>query len=350
MNELNNLNCSSDFTLKIETNYTGILGQYIRFFILFTPCYIVIILQIYEYLILSGKLKEIDDHQSGDFFFLNRLHTLFFSHLKFSLILAFTVSVFQLEKVQIFLADNTIFLKTDFEILSSQSIWLPFIPFLLYWNAYALLSVGTFFISILFAIFSFLFGKILRVPIFKWEISQWLFFLIHLSVTGFACFFSSSLVYCCIFYAEMIRLSAKKPKYSEKKISSSIYLISQSRLVFFYLLLVLNLPSLIVWVKSLESPEMISFYGHYNSIAVSVACSTAFIYIFFYLKDSFGFLKNFFNLNNAIIARLIMFNCSMTLFYSTTSIYRLEFFILIHLVLMLFNSLPSEPSGKVKKE
>jgi hypothetical protein len=350
LNELNNLKCSIDYDLKIVTNYFGILGQYIRFYILFVPCYIVIILQIYDSLILSGKISENEEKVGGDFFILNRSHTLFFSHLKYSLFITLGVFIFQTDFVRKFLANNSLVLQTDFEILNNHSIWLTFVPFLLYWNAYALLSAATFFLSFLFITFSFIIDKVLCLTFLKWNISQKLLSILHLTCTGFICFSSPSLAYCSIFYAEMIRLSVKNPKYSESKLSLSMYWLCQSRLVLFYLILVLNLPSLIVWAKSLESPVVTSFYAHYNPLAITVACVTTFIYFMFYLKDSFILFERIFSLNNGILARLITINCCMTLFYSTVSVYRLQYFILIHLFLTLLNSLAYDSKRKLKKE
>ena len=115
-------------------------------------------------------------------------------------------------------------------------------------------------------------------------------------------------------------------------------MLSQTRLILVYIMLILNLPSLLVWAKSLESADTENLFAPYNPFGIGIACASTLVYLIYYLKSKFSLAEKMFGMSNSLVARLVMLNCLLTVFFSAVSIYRLQYFILVHLMLTSFSS------------
>ena len=152
---------------------------------------------------------------------------------------------------------------------------------------------------------------------------------LHLAFTIAGGIYSSALANVCIFYGEIIKLA-----YFNNNNSS----IKQTRLLLVYLLLVLNLPSVIVWSKSFVSNEIKPMFELKGDNGLLVAC----LNVTLYFINHFKLLNPLNIIHRFLLARLIMFNCLLTIIYSCVNLYRLQYFILVHLFLMSFYSVVVE--------
>ena len=123
-------------------------------------------------------------------------------------------------------------------------------------------------------------------------------------------------------------------------IKISEYFGFKSNLIIFYLSkLVLNLPSVIVWVKSVDVKANINEIQPLHALkgdnGITVAAINTILFLVHYLKRNSEYLKkNILNVSSSVLSKLIMLNCILTVLYSTVSLFRLQYFILIHLCLM----------------
>ena len=101
----------------------------------------------------------------------------------------------------------------------------------------------------------------------------------------------------------------------------------------------LNLPSIIVWVKSVDVNANISEIQPLHVLkgdnGITVAVINTILFVVHYLKRNSEYLnKNVFNVSRSVLSKLIMLNCVLTVLYSSVSLFRLQYFILMHLFLM----------------
>ena len=361
MDELNKNKCIDEHKLELEVNYMAILGQYIRFFMVFVPAFIVAILQFYDFLVVrigTNDMSRYNNDYKSNYMLMNRSNTYFAKHLLFSVLLTFISIVLNSGIVKnVFTQAKISFISNDFILLEKESIWIPFLPFLFYWTAYAILSTASFFISLIYFVYSFILHRII-LNIFgflKSGLVQNLLSVLHLIITICASVFVSSFAHCGIFYAELIRLAANNPRFTENAEKNAknahIHLRaakSQTKMMLFYLVLVLNLPSILVWSKSVESQDVKPLNAISYDSGYLVAIIALIIYVIYVLKDKLNFLNQLFTLNSSLLSVLVWLNCLATVFYSSVNIYRLQYFILIHLFLMVFSSL--RDAEKPKKE
>jgi hypothetical protein len=317
--------------LQIEIHFASILGQFVRFFILFTPAFLAAIIQFYDYKLIKQhtELKE----TNGSFLMLNKLHLNFFSHLIFSILIGLIVFLLQTNVFNDLIVSMRIYIPlNDFQQLEMEGISNNLLPFFLYWTAYGIVSIATAFLSLVIKLLSLLIRNII-LRIFSFlnnRFIQLLLIFLHLAFTIVGGIYSSALANVCIFYGEIIKLA-----YFNSNNSS----IKQTRLLLVYLLLVLNLPSVIVWSKSFASNEIKPMFELKGDNGLLVAC----LNVTLYFINHFKLLNPLLNIiNRFILARLIMFNCLLTIIYSCVNLYRLQYFILVHLFLMSFYSVVVE--------
>ncbi|CAF0981838.1 unnamed protein product [Brachionus calyciflorus] len=326
VSDLSKINVDKDFVneyrISIKFNFIGTLGQFIRFYITYFPAYLVCILQFYDYLYLTKKFEYNDD----SIIFLDHYNSNLKSHLFLSISL---ICLNLLPK----------WLQSDFEILNNENVNFVILPFFLYWSAYVTLTILCFFVTLLSTIISFVIKKILLtfIPILKSDYFIRFLAAIHFIVSFAVGFFSWMLTLCLMFYAEFLTLIFNRQT-----------LINQTSFLLKYILLVLNLPGLIVWTKSLSLNGIKPMSYFFEDCAQLCAIGILLIMIFTKAK-SFPAINKI-NLNSNILSNLIFINLFSTIMYSTISLYRLQYFIIVHLFLMSLRKLDLEELDKMKKE
>ncbi len=338
--------------LEFSIAYMSILGQVVRFFLMFTPAFIIVIVQFFDFLSLKTKLQ---DESFQSYFYLNKVQTLYSSHLMHSLIFNIIIYISQTEIAVQFIAlldpTRSIIPHNDFELLKIEGTFHPLAGFLLYWSAFSIISVASVFLSAILNFLSvFLQRAVLKFFVFfEGAFFQKFLALVHLIVSITMGLYSSTLTHCGLFYGEMIKLAAKNPIYTTKSTHIQ-FCIDQTRLLLVYLLLVLNIPSVIVWAKSLQSNQLAPFYTIMPDSGVNVAAMSIILHQMRYFKHLFK--VTFFDLRSDILAGLVLINSILTILYSSVNIYRLQYFILVHLFLMTFHSVTEKTpsvSDKHKK-
>ena len=348
--------CSMEHYLELDLNLEAILGQFIRFYILFVPAFLVSILQFYDYLILRSSSKE--ENSSISFFFLNKSLTNIWYHIQYSVfinLLIYLIIQFKyVNETYKFIAPIKEFelIQNDFEQLNNESIWFTFLPFVLYWCAYCILSTACFFLSLIFGLYSFILHEVV-FKLFKFlqnQNVQYVLFVFNVIITIVSGFFASTLAYVNIFYANIMRLCVNNPAYQSKSFYK-IFTLEQTRVLLIYLLLVLHLSPLLVWIKSLNSNEIKPLNYISQDNGYYIAAVHLVIHIIYYVKDKISFLGDkLFHLNNNFLANLVILNSILTILYASVNIYRLQYFILLHLGLMIFNSVKNSLTIKSKNE
>lgn len=322
--------------IEIEIAYSSILGQFVRFFLVLAPAFIVSIIQFYDFLAL--RLKDIPDDSYKSYLFLNKVQTFFSYHMMHSLVINILVYVFHSDPIAQLV--NTIdphrsfLIVNDFELMKSEGIFHPCMGFLLYWCAYGLVSLSSYFLSILFNVLSGILNMLFRVfSLFRNEIVQKLLGLCHLLITIVMGLFSSALAHCSLFYGELMRLASDNPVYSLKS-QNRDFSMEQSRLMMTYFLLVLNIPSVIVWTKSLIGSDVKPLYAIMPDCGVQVAVLSVILHQLRYFKRIFK--VRMLDIADQCLAVCVLVNSFVTVLYASVSMYRLQYFILLHLFLMNF--------------
>lgn len=167
---------------------------------------------------------------------------------------------------------------------------------------------------------------------------------LHVLLTCLAMYWASSLAHCSLFYAMVIRLALNNPNYNERMhmFDHLRYLNMQTRYFFHYVLLMLNLPGLIVWVKSLSASgsnvgELVPLRFMMGDSGTFVAGVALGVYVIYSVTEaSYSIKVNYFSLNSIFLALLVAINSVLTVLYATVSIYRLQYFVIVHLFLMCF--------------
>jgi hypothetical protein len=344
--------CSMEHYLELDFNIQAILGQFIRFYILFIPAFLVAILQFYDYIVLRSS--SMDENKNISFFFLNGSLTNFWYHFQYSvfinLIIYLTIQFHYANETYKFInmSQELDMIRNDFEQLNNENIWFSFLPFVLYWSAYSILSTACFFLSLIFSLYSFFLHE-LFFNLFKFlrkQNVQYVLFGLNVIITVVSGYFASTLAYVNIFYANIMRLCTNNPAY-QAKTSYRKFTLEQTRLILTYLLLILHLSPMLVWIKSLNSNEIrpLNYISQDNGYYMAVWHLV--IHIIYYLKDKIPFLRdNLLYFNNNFLANLIMFNSILTILYASVNMYRLEYFVLVHLSIMIFNSVKNSFKSK----
>lgn len=128
------------------------------------------------------------------------------------------------------------------------------------------------------------------------------------------------------------------------------FCVEQTRLLMVYFLLTLNIPSVIIWSKSLKSNEIKPLYTMMPDSGFEVALLSIVLHVFKCLKKSFKLM--IFDMGSEVLACLVLVNSVLTILYASVSLYRLQYFILVHLLIMSFNSIKPGMlvEGKSKKD
>ena len=331
--------CKSDHVVEVKVDYEAVLGQIVRFMLPLTPAFLIAILQFYDFLIL--RTRQDDKPVENSFFILHMFQSQFEKHFLFSLVLNIMIFIFiaQTELLQ----QGVLFLpKNDMGLLKAGGVYHTAMGFILYWCSYGIISVATFFLSIIFNVISFLLHNVFFrfLGFLKYNFVQKQMSFLHLIITVACGVLASALTHCSLFYGEMLRLASINPIYLLPTQSASNHLkfcAHQTRLLFIYLMLILNLPSLIVWTKSLQNNELRPLNTMVIDNGSNIAAITLVIYMINKIKRAVR--CDFFVLNNNLLSWAIMVNIILTIGYSLVNLYRLQYFILMHLFLMSFNSI-----------
>lgn len=316
---LEKLKCDGNYSIEIEFNYFSFLGQLIRFYFVLIPAFLASILQFYDFIISINSNNSSMFKKS--FIFLNKLHLCLWHHLAFSSIV--TLIIYMSNSVQI---------QTDFSLLDQERIYFLLVPFMLYWSAYSLLVISSIFVSVIFKLISSIINKI---NIFQSSVfAQVLMEIFHVIFSIVICVFSSTLAHCSIFYAEVIRSAS-----NSKSLDGLKFLRAQTRLFLLYLILVLNIPSLIVWTRTIGNGEIKPLFSIIGDCGFTTAAMSILILLMYRFKFRFAVLSlKGLSLDKNTLSVLVLVNSIVTVLYATVSLYRLQYFILIHLFLMCLNS------------
>lgn len=338
--------------LEVQISYQAILGQVIRFFFMFTPAFIVAVIQFFDYMTLKAK-KGRDDESFKSYLYLHKLQTLLSYHFMHSLMINLIIFVLQSDGfnqiVTVLDPKREIVLFNDFEKIKAEGIFHPLLGFILYWCAFSVVSLASFFLSGIFNFLSLLIQKFLFkiLSFLRANILHKFFAFVHLIVTMLMGVLATTLTHCGLFYGELIRLASENPVYSLE--SEHIYFcFEQTRLLMIYFLLVLNIPSVIVWTKSLNSNEIRPLFSFMPDSGTSVAVLSIILHQMNYFKRILH--VKLFDLKDEGLAFMVLVNSILTILYSSVNMYRLQYFILMHLFLMNFNSMKTKAQDKPKKE
>ena len=302
--------CSTKYNFQLEISYISILGQLIRFYSLLLPSFLVLLIQFIDYLIIN------EPNLNSKWLILS-LYLAKFKKLTFHMV---CLSVLVLLNVNFF---N---IGTDFEYLQSIDEFIPMIIPILYISSYVIVSISiglyfTIIFSILRKLFSTLFQFIYR-QLNKFN-----------QVSAFNCFviiasglYLPILSHIYVFYIEFISLIASN------KITNKSF----TRLLLLYILVLVKMPALLVWIKDLNSLNF-----EFNDL-IAMAYENNFLDFELVLINFLIYLLNWFNNFNLsqqfvfVLKNLIFLNSCLTLLFSSLNLYRLPYFLFIHLFLMSF--------------
>ncbi len=336
-------NCLPQFTINIS--YSAILGQFVRFYLPLIPAFIVFIIQFYDYLILRTTLP---DNAFNSRFVLEKPQNLIKNHMLHSLVLNAVVYIAQSQTftdlIEFFDPERNYVMLTDFEQLRLEAANHPWLGFIIYWCAFGFISLASYFLSIILNILSFLVhrGAFVLFSVLRSNILQQFISFCHLIATIFSGFICSALAHCSLFYGEILRLAAQNPIYSVGVTSShKNFCIEQTRLLMTYFLLVLNVPSVIVWTKSLKTNEFRPLYSMMNDCGIQVVVLSIFLHQIKHFKAKFKCLRDL-TINSEVLAACVLVNSFLMVVYSAVNLWRLQFFILFHMFLMTFNSVSNQ--------
>jgi hypothetical protein len=348
-------------------SYSASLGQLIRFYATYMPAFLVVLLQFYDYTNLKDAEKTNSDELESRFsanLFLHKSQTNHLRNFIFGFFLTTLVYLSQSNAITTLIEsvdpNRSCFMKTDYDQLNSEDILFPLLPMVLFWCAYALLSLASFFLSILVFFVSFFIQKVLFKLFNFIETNLFSVFLLtaYFLLDIIALYYVSTLAFCFTFYAELIRVAAVNPNFSASvneqnapaSNKSSFYSLRQSRLLFYFILMVLNLIELLVWTKSMQSTQLIQpLRDIIADCGVKFAIANLTIGFIFILKSKSSFLNNFMSLPINLLRKAILINAILAIFYATSHLYRLQYFILIHLFLLTLYS-PKSPHLVIKSK
>lgn len=190
----------SKVQVELEFNYAAMLGQLLRFYAPFVAAFFVAILQLYDVLMLL--LIESRDELYTPRLMLNYFHANYLAHLVYSYLLALVTYLLP-------------YFGNDYELLKTERTDNFLLAFILYWTAYALLNAVSAFSTFNQALISFIVNRIVlpTVSCLNFSLARKLGFFLHFVVTCIACFFSSALTHCILFYTIVIQLAANNPSY-----------------------------------------------------------------------------------------------------------------------------------------
>jgi hypothetical protein len=238
-----------------------------------------------------------------------------------------------------FLNINFFKIGTDFEYLESidEIFGLLIIP-ILYISSYVLvsLSIGLYF-SLIFSIFRKVFSRIFQF-IYR-QMNKYkqlsLFNCIIIIASGL---YLPILSHIYVFYIELISLIS-----SNKNTNKSF-----TRVLMLYILVIIKIPALLVWIKEINSLNL-----DLNEI-IKTVYDNNFLDFDLVLINFIIYLLNWFNFfassrNNSVLKILILLNSCLTMLFSSLNLYRLPYFIFLHLFLMnLYRA--DDNDDKEKKE
>ncbi len=309
----------SIYRIEILVNYSAMLGQFVRFYAICVPAFLVFIVEVYYAISVFFPAKK-EYSYTRHFFLLNTFTVSFLFHLFMSVLIAFLVYIFPV---------NDYF--DDIQDLANSNISFNFvIAFILYWLAYSILNLFSFVLS--FLIFGLNLITFNRVGSLSNNQSRNLTFpIIHLVLTLILGYYMSTLALVSIFIFQLINLARARSKLSIIDRSSLHYL--DAKLVLSFLLIVFNGPGLVVWVKMQEIESIFSLKTM-SSVLGDIGQIAAVFSVFIHILDLFLFDKIIVK-SNQIISKIIKYtlfiNSFLTLVYSLSSFYRLQYFSLVHL-------------------
>ena len=307
---INDEKCSNKYNFQLKISYSSIFGQLIRFYALLLPSFLVIVIQFIDYLIMK------EPSLNSKWFVLSGYLTKFQK---------FTMHVIYLT-FMVFLNLNFFNMRTDFDYLQSidEIFSLLIIP-VLYISSYVLvsLSIGLYF-SLIFSIFRKLFSRVISFiysHVNKYQQLS-LFNCIAIIASGL---YLPILSHVYVFYIELVGLI------TSNKIKNRCF----TRVLVLYILVIIKIPALLVWVKDLNSLNF-----DLNEIIKSVHendfldFDLVIINFVIYVLNWFRFFASY--KNNFILKILILLNSCLTMLFSSLNLYRLPYFIFLHLFLMTF--------------
>jgi hypothetical protein len=326
--DVNQLVCTNGHTFEVKPSFMQSLGQIVRFYLTLMPAFVAFHLQLFSFLNMTTNHSTDAKQYKKHFLILNACQTDFRRLLNFGLVLTLLgVLCTRIAKFQ-----------TDFDMLMDNGIWTDCLVPILYAISYGILSFATFIFSIIF----FLLGIFLnRLANFVYNLRHFLFS-VYFAIILCSGLFASAFVQCLVFYGELINLACDyMPQCSNKHntaVTQSKYRYAGGfvRLFLLYLLIVINMPALLVWIKSVEIHGFKPSVQIIHDPCLTIAVLSSVIYLMGYLKRNLVVVKSLFRFEHAFLTKLILANAFISVMYSCFSLHRLPYFILTHLFLMLF--------------
>ena len=149
-NQQSTFNCSNEYIISFRLALDAALGQFVRVNYSFILTFVLFILQLNDFHLI---LNNVDQKQIEIRLFLFSIHQSQFSlfrHLAFSLLVTTLVILLNMLK----------FVPNDFRQLERESLFNFMTPFYVYWTAYALLSLASYFVSLLLFFYSSLVKRV----------------------------------------------------------------------------------------------------------------------------------------------------------------------------------------------
>lgn len=314
----------------MTTNLIATLGQFSRFYLPLLPSFLVIILNIYHITVTIFPSKN----NSSRSILLYDLNSRLKLHFTASLIcMALTHAAPYLSSIA-----GLEFILYDINKLYNESnmTFSGYIAVILYWLAWSILNLLCWCLS-----------PVVYLCGLMTEFAPSRLFHIIALFAVMACGFISgtpslSLLPLLIYQLFIVCKSNQ---------NGSLDIMNQIRLIITLVFVALHAPGIIVWVKSQSSDDIFSIRSLSATFDIDSGYHSASLFLLIILAHIAlsRRISIMGGLTNHLFANLIMINCFSGLLRSLTSLYMMNMFILVHLALDCFVSVPAEEIANEKK-
>jgi hypothetical protein len=311
----------SIYKIELLVNYSAMLGQFVRFYAPCLPAFLVFIVQAYHAISLLSASRP--GETAGRFFIMHTFNVSLKFHLSMSVLVATLIYI--LPGISFF---------DDIEELASARISFNFvIAFFLYWLACSILNLFACVLSCLvFGLNSAIFNRIASSQ--GNRAKSFTFPAIHLALTLILGCYVSTLALTSVFIFQFISLAQARSKHSSSHDDRHGLLYLEAKLVLTFLLIIFNGPGLVVWVKMQYVDELLSLTRMSSVLSdiglVAGVASVCIHFLDFFLHEKLYLVQSSQLFSHTIRYFLVM-NSFLTLVYSLSSFYRLQYFVLVHL-------------------
>ncbi len=322
--------------VTLSANVHAVLGQFWRFYLYTWFAYFTFILLIHHILVMFKPRVSTTTYPQF-LMTLSQFNSIqsFFAHFFLSLLLSLLVFILQ--------SFNSDFLMNDVtELTRARISFGPGIVLFMYWSAFLTTNMAFLGIFLFKFCLSFINSNVLkfknRRKIFPF---LWAF---HFALTLILCVFVSTLAIFSILvykFTQLVFYSIKFKSANRGNLETTKKLQNlEVNIVLTFLLAALNIPGLITWFGLVPIVGLKPLFANTTG---DLGLLTASLYFVLYIFESILLLKGhirikglkYTNFFKRFLICFVFLNCIFCFFYSVLSIYRLQYFILGHLFLML---------------